>query len=262
MSGTGQRAHLMHELRASFGMLTVFPVATSPRRRWSVLGLAPVVGLVLGGAAAGLVMLAGLAFTGPSGALLVAVLTIAGLALLTRGLHLDGLADTADGLGPLGSAQTRLAVMRRPDVGAFGVATLTLVLLTDCAALARDITAGRGAAAILVAVATGRLVMTQAGVPGIPPAHADGLGAQVAQSVPRPLAWGLTALVLLATTSCLALAPAALVIRLDLAVLAGCLAAAMLRRHLVRRLGGITGDVLGALCEVATCVCLVVTALG
>ena len=65
-----------------------------------------------------------------------AVLALAALALLTRGLHLDGLADTADGLGPLRGRERALQVMRQSDVGPFGVVTLVLTLLLQVACLA------------------------------------------------------------------------------------------------------------------------------
>ncbi|HYO35105.1 MAG TPA: adenosylcobinamide-GDP ribazoletransferase, partial [Geodermatophilus sp.] len=95
-----------------------------------VLPWAPLVGLALGGVAAG---------TGVLGAQLVSpltgsVLALAALAALTRGLHLDGLADTADGLGPLRGRERALQVMHQGDVGPFGVVALVLTLLTQAAA--------------------------------------------------------------------------------------------------------------------------------
>ena len=84
----------------------------------------PVVGLGLA-AAAGCVLAAARALLpGTVGAVVTAALVVAALAGMTRGLHLDGLADTADGLGRMGGAERSLEVMRRPDIGAFGVVTL------------------------------------------------------------------------------------------------------------------------------------------
>ena len=69
---------------------------------------------------------------------------MAALALLTRGLHLDGLADLADGLGSGQPAATALDIMRRSDIGPFGTVTLVLVLLTQVAALAHAEAEGDG----------------------------------------------------------------------------------------------------------------------
>jgi adenosylcobinamide-GDP ribazoletransferase len=251
----------LRELLASLGALTVVPVAVMPTRRWSVLGFAPVVGLLLGGVAAGVVVGGHLLFPGIAGALLTAALTIGTLALLTRGLHLDGLADTADGLGKRGPAEASLAVMRRADIGPFGIATVVIVLLADVSALGRDVAAGRGALAVLVAVTCGRLALLQAGVAGIPAARTDGLGAWVAESVPRAAAWSITGSVLLASLIPAALGDLTSSARAVAAVTVGCAAATALRRRSVRRFRGITGDVLGATAEVATCAALVVTAV-
>ncbi|HEY7147234.1 MAG TPA: adenosylcobinamide-GDP ribazoletransferase [Streptosporangiaceae bacterium] len=256
----GQRG-IVSDLLASIGVLTAIPVARQPRRRAATLGLAPVAGVLLGllagGAAAGGHWL----FPDSAGALLAAALTIGGLALLTRGLHLDGLADTADGLGPLGGPAAGLAAMRRPDIGPFGVVALVLILVIQCAALARDITLGRGFASVLVAVVAGRLAMTWAGVPGVPAARPDGLGAWVAGSVPRPAALAWTGLAVAGTLAPAAFGAGWTALRLTAALAAALAAGVALRRHAVRRLGGITGDVLGAICELAVLAALLVTAI-
>jgi adenosylcobinamide-GDP ribazoletransferase len=250
-----------NEMLASIGVLTAIPVSRVSRRRSATLGLAPVVGVLLGLLAGGSVLAGHWLFPGPAGALLTAALTIAMLGLATRGLHLDGLADTADGFGPLGDPAAGLAVMRRSDIGAFGVAALVLTLFIDCAALARDITAGRGFACVLVAVVAGRLAMTWAGVPGVPAARPDGLGAWVAGSVPRPVAWAFTGAALAGTLAPAAFGAGPLAARLTGALIAALAAALILRRRAVRRFGGITGDILGAGCELAVAAALLVTAI-
>ena len=93
---------------------------------------APLAGLVVGLLAAALGALLLLAGPGP---LLAAVASAAVPAALTRGLHLDGLADTADGLGSGKPAEDALRIMKQSDIGPFGVITLLLVLLAQVAAL-------------------------------------------------------------------------------------------------------------------------------
>src|SRR5216683_700938 len=105
---------------------------------------APLIGLALGGIAA--LVLTGadrLLHTGP---LVGAALAVAALALLTRGLHLDGLADLADGLGSGKPAADALDIMKRSDIGPFGVVTLVLTVFIQIAALAHAEAAGRGPA--------------------------------------------------------------------------------------------------------------------
>lgn len=252
----------VREVRASVGVLTALPVAVLPVRRGSVLALAPLVGALLGGVAAATLRGAHWLFPGPIGAVLAAVVTVAVLAVLTRGLHLDGVADTADGFGRFGDSDAALAVMRKPDLGPFGATALVLLLLADCAALAHATVAGRGPASIAVAVVCGRLAMTQTGVRGTPAARSDGLGASVAESLSRRAVRALTALVVVTTLlASLVLGGRVAATRFTAALVVGVGAAAVLRRCAVARFGGITGDVLGAVCETATSAALLVCAV-
>ena len=206
----------------------------------------PAVGLLLGLAAAGVLWLAGQ--EGRLGSLLSAVLAIGTLAALTGGLHLDGLADLADGLGSRRPAGDALAIMKKSDIGPFGVVALVLILLVQVAALARAESVGRGTIAVVAAVVTSRLAMTAACRRGVPAARGSGLGALVAGSVPRPVVAGLVLADLAAAAAfgwVFAVGAAA-----GLAVSAGLTALA------VRRLGGITGDVLGAIAETTMAACL------
>jgi adenosylcobinamide-GDP ribazoletransferase len=184
---------------------------------------------------------------------LACVLALIALALMTRGLHLDGLADTADGLASRKPAPQALAIMRDGPIGALGAAALTLCLLVDVLALDASAAAGRGFEALLVSIVTGRVAMVWACVPGVPPARPDGMGALVARTVPRTAAASWT----------VALALGAFLfgaVRGVAAVLIALAAAFAVRVHAGRRLGGITGDVLGALCEIATAASLIVFA--
>ena len=264
-------------LRLALGTLTVVGVPAPRRVTSRVAGaamvLAPAVGVLLGAVAAA--VLAGVELVGahrgasPLVDLLGAVLAVGALALLTRGLHLDGLADTADGLGVKGTddgvRERRLAVMRAPDVGAFGVVAVVLVLAVQVVALATCASAGLGTAAVVTAVAVGRLSLTGCCTRAVPSARPDGLGAAVAGSVPW-LAAAAAAVVVLLGVVLLgwvdSAGSAALTGSLVLATVAGLVVGALLLRRCLTRFGGITGDVLGAVVEVTTAGVLVVAAIG
>src|SRR5579859_1820677 len=252
-------------LRLSVTLLTVIPLrgpASEPRRAAiaAAMAWAPAVGLLLGGVAAAVLVTADRVLG--AGPLTAAGLAVSALALLTRGLHLDGLADLADGLGSGKPAPAALDIMRRSDIGPFGTVTLILALLVQVAALSQAESAdpARGAAALIAAAVTGRLALTWACRRGVPAARPDGLGALVAGTV-SPV---IPVLITLLTVAAAAVAVIGVPLgwTLPLAVVAGLAAARVLQRHAVRRLGGITGDVLGALAEVATTVTLVVAAMG
>ncbi|MGW7461788.1 adenosylcobinamide-GDP ribazoletransferase [Streptomyces sp. NPDC054797] len=259
-----ERASFLDGVRFAFGTLTVLPARVT---RWdrpaarAGMACAPLAGLVVGllAAAPGVLLL--LLGGGP---LLAAVVTVAVPAALTRGLHLDGLADTADGLGSAKPAEDALRVMKQSDIGPFGVVTLVLVLLAQVAALSDAYADSwvRGALAAVVAAVTARLALTSASRQGVPPARPEGLGAAVAGVVPRPAAAAIAALVLAAATAAaLPLGPAAAG-RHAAAVLAALLVAELLLRRCVRRFDGVTGDVFGALAETAATTALIVLALG
>lgn len=228
----------------------------------TAMTLAPLVGLALAVVLVPVVLLLDAATAGTP--LLPAAVGVALLALLTRGLHLDGLADLADGLGSYGSPERAREVMKSPDVGGFGLATVVLVLLVQVSALAACLSAGRGGTALLLALVTARVAVADACTAGVPAAAPTGLGALVAGTVRRGAAALLALLAALGGTAALALeAGSGLLLLLPTAaVVAGLAVARVLRAHAVRRVGGVTGDVLGALVEVTTTVVLVVLALG
>jgi adenosylcobinamide-GDP ribazoletransferase len=241
----------------AFALLSIarVPAASSAR---GVLPWAPLVGVVLGALAAAAGRLGGY-YASP---LVGAVLAVAVLAALTRGLHLDGLADTADGLGPLRGRDRALEVMRAGDVGPFGVVTLVLTLLLQVACLAQLLTVDGGWVALLAATVAARVAMARTGLPGTAIAAGSSLGAAVAGTVSRRWLAG-TALVVLAATATVAVAAghgggsgAARALELPAAVVLGWLAAEALRRRASARLGGVNGDVMGALGEVTTTVTL------
>ena len=247
----------------ALSLFTILPVRASPdltasQARRAVLWL-PAVGLLLG-ALAGLPGAAVQAWAGHAG-LLGATLCVAALAVLTRGLHLDGLADTADGLGSRAPGARALEIMRQSDIGPFGVLTLILVLGCDVGSL--DGVSGNSwtpMAALAVAGATGRLSVVHATLPSIPTAHPDGFGALVRGAATVGVAVLETLLVLSAG------AGLAYWVGADAVYWVGTQSAALiitvaLRRHTTSRFGGTTGDVFGSLVEIGTVITLVGIAL-
>ncbi|MER5935588.1 adenosylcobinamide-GDP ribazoletransferase [Streptomyces sp. NPDC002054] len=264
LSPPAERASLRDGVRFAFGTLTVFPARIT---RWdrpaARIGMecAPLAGLAVGLCAAVPGVLLLLLGGGP---MLAAAVTVAVPAALTRALHLDGLADTADGLGSAKPAQDALRIMKQSDIGPFGVVTLVVLFLIQVAALANLYTESwqHGALAAVVAAVTARLALTLASRAGVPAARPGGLGAAVAATVPAGAAFGLAALV--AAAAGLAALPLGLPAALQQAgaVVAALLAAELLLRRCVRRFGGVTGDVFGAVAETAATTTLVVLALG
>ncbi|HEY7485995.1 MAG TPA: adenosylcobinamide-GDP ribazoletransferase [Streptosporangiaceae bacterium] len=250
-------------LRLSVTLLTVVPLRTGradrETARWAMT-LAPVAGLIPGAAAA-VVLVAGgrLRF----GSLVSAALAVAAMAAITRGLHLDGLADVADGLGGGRRPAEALAIMKRSDIGPFGVIALALTLLIQVAALAEV-----HFVAAIVAAVTGRLAVTWACREGVRAARTEGLGALVAGTVrTRDAVFATAAVVAASTLAGLAVwwlddADWRLAVLLPLAVAAGLAVATGALRYVVRRLGGVTGDVLGALVELAVTTALLIAAIG
>ncbi|GGO53433.1 hypothetical protein GCM10012287_40060 [Streptomyces daqingensis] len=256
-------------VRFALGTLTVLPVRVERWDREAArrgMEWAPLAGLLVGGAAAFVGLLA--LMSGVS-SLPAAVLSVAVPAVLTRGLHLDGLADVADGLGSAKPADGALRVMKQPDIGPFGVVTLVLVLLAQVAVLDElygQVGWAQGALGVMVAAVTARCAITLAARSGVPAARGEGLGAVVAGTVPVRAAALVAASLAVAATllgafvywgdalhgavTCL------------LAVLIGLTAAELLLQHCRRRFGGVTGDVFGALSETATTAALLAFALG
>ena len=177
--------------------------------------------------------------------LLAAALTVAVIAWLSRGLHLDGLADTADGLAASFDRQRALEVMRRGDVGPMGAAALVLVLLIQVAGISDLLGWPSWDGPILAAVAVLASRHTLAWVcgPAFPAARDEGLGATVAGTVPVGAAAGVVGWYAASLT-----------------VVAAVGAAWLVAVRCRMRLGGVTGDVLGAAVEVSLAAGLIVAA--
>ncbi|HEV3164979.1 MAG TPA: adenosylcobinamide-GDP ribazoletransferase [Isosphaeraceae bacterium] len=209
----------------------------------------PVVGLAIG-----LVLAAMSELLGASPPLLAAFVLVAVGCLLSGGLHLDGLADTADGLFLTGGPEHRLAVMRDPHVGSFGVVAIVLVLLGKLTALASLPSTGHARSlAIIAAVAISRtLILVCAGSARY--ARPEGTGRVVVEATTFPDALG-AAVVVVVLGLVLARAPGLVASLVALAVAWG------LTRVASKRVGGVTGDTLGALVELGELVILVTLGL-
>lgn len=237
----------MGGLRLALTLFTVAPLRVERVDRGTArtaMAAAPLVGAFLGFVLACAAI--GVRTLGGSPFLAAAVLVALGVTL-TRGLHLDGLADTVDGLGSYQSSEKALEIMKKSDIGPFGVAAITLVLVLDTAAATTIV--GRPwpvtLSAVVIVLAAGRLGATVACRRGLPPARPDGLGALVAQTLPAP---AVIALVLAVAAAAIPVDPW----RGPAAVLLAAGAAWWLTAHARRRLGGVTGDVIGAAIELAT----------
>lgn len=244
-------------LLLALSWLTVLPVSVKQVNRRvarDAIRLAPLAGLLLGLAA---VLILWLLVAAGAQPLLAGLLVVGLLALLTRGMHVDGLADTVDGLGCYGAPERALAVMKDSTTGPFAVVGLIVVLGAQAASLAALATEGRWVAVVL-AVAAGRAAFGWCCRLGVDAARPDGMGALVADSQPLwvgPVWAGV-------------LAAAGISVDLTrpwlgpLAIIVAAGAVAALSWHTARRFGGLTGDVLGAASEVATTVVLVVCSLA
>lgn len=246
----------------SVGTLTVLRVPAPrtvdrPSGRVAMLA-APLAVLPLAAVCAGIGWL-GLRLGLPT--LVAALLMVAVGAIGTRGLHLDGAADTADGLAASYDRDRALDVMRRGDVGPMGTVTLILLLGLQSACLATLLARPWGALAAGALLSLSRFALYSACRRSMPPARPDGLGAAVASTIAPPAA----IIGLLAATG----ASAGVLVATGrpwwqglAAVLVAAAAVEVLLRRCRSRLGGVTGDVLGASVEIAFAALLLVAAAG
>ncbi len=171
-----------------------------------------------------------------------AVLLVAFLALASGGLHLDGVADTADGMAVQGDRAERLGVMSEGNTGPAGVMALLLVLMAEWAAIVSLDDPVRGPA-LVVAPALGRWAVVPVGLL-FKPARPRGLG-HAMQTAMLPVAAPLATLI--GAGAAIALFGVAGIVLIAAATVAALLIASLA----ARMLEGVTGDVFGAAIEVA-----------
>lgn len=245
-------------LRLAVGLLSVLPVGALPpieRRdaRWAML-LAPVAVVPLALAAAGVGWLAHLV---GMPMIMIGLLVVGSLAAGTRALHLDGLADVLDGLGSGWDREKSLRIMRSGDVGPMGVVALIIVLGLQSAAFG-SLIIWAGPLVVALIICCSRTAVWLVCAAGVPAARPDGLGAQVAGTVPRWFAvagWMVIAGLLAAATQWWGARWWTGALAAAVAAVSVCWLIAVCRR----RLGGVSGDVMGAAVEIAltTIACIV-----
>ncbi|NMM83130.1 adenosylcobinamide-GDP ribazoletransferase [Rhodococcus sp. SRB_17] len=244
----------------AFSWLTVLPVR-GPSDIDRAAGRRAIAAAPLTGMALGVLAVAVLWGTTSIGLnpYIAGLLTVGALALGTRGMHVDGLCDTVDGLGCYGPPERAREVMHSGGAGPFGVAALFIVLGLQALSFGTFAAADSPThwAAVAVAVAAGRVAVVFACRRGIPASSSTGFGALVADS--QPLWVGIVWSAPLIAASAFAadrwwLGP--IVTTLTLLISIVCV------RHCVRRFGGLNGDVLGFALELSVTITAVGLTLG
>ena len=212
------------------------PGMPEPRQMGRSLLFYPLVGVLFG-----VVLMALNTLLNGAPPMLHAALLLTAWVLLSGGLHLDGLADSADAwLGGFGDRERTLTIMKDPRSGPIAVVTLVLVLLLKFTALLALIDA-HNSIALLLAPVIGRSAML-----GLflctPYVRAGGLGQALADHLPRKTG---QQVLLASAVGCVLLAGFSGLVSV---VVAG-VCFFWLRQLMVRRLGGTTGDTAGALLE-------------
>lgn len=237
---------LPHDLMSAFALLSRLPLpnhrGTGAASAWAW----PLVGAVLG--AIGAALAAGLQWLGVTPGVSAALVLALG-AMLTGGLHEDGLSDTADGLFGGWTRERRLEIMKDSRVGSYGVLALVLVTLARWSALTALLVHGGFAPALIAAGALSRAPMALI-ISLLPNARGTGLSHATGRPSPATALVGLALAVILAGVltgwGAVPMVFAALGVTLWLAFTA------------LRRIGGQTGDILGASQQLAEVACLAV----
>jgi adenosylcobinamide-GDP ribazoletransferase len=243
----------LFDFKLALSFLTRLPVPlgrrVEPRALAGCAPWFPLVGALIGLAGAAVYMLAlRLGLT----SFIAATLCLGALALVTGALHEDGLADVADGFGGGRTREQKLRIMRDPRLGTYGAIALALALLARLGALSTIATPAAVGAALVASGAASRALLPLA-LTLWPPAREDGLGAAAGRPAALQAAGtgGLALLLLL-----LLLDPMQAAIGAIAALAAGGAVGALARRQI----GGLTGDVLGAIQQAGEIALLLVVA--
>lgn len=229
------------DLRSALGLLTRLPLPQSnaaPRGAQAAWAW-PVAGAIIGGLAAMVALLALCLGVSPA---VAAAITIAAQAMLTGAMHEDGLADTADGLWGGWDKARRLEIMKDSHIGSYGVLALILVTLARWSALAALLETGSVFAAIIAVACVSRAPMAVL-MAWLPNARNGGLS----KAVGRP------SVNTAATALCLAIAICFVLVGWQAISMVIATAFVSLGLGLVARakIGGQTGDILGAAQQIA-----------
>lgn len=229
----------MNNLLSAAALLTIFPLRRQPDFSARTLAFFPLVGALLGGVLVAAYWLLHLVLP----PIVTAALTVALWALLTGGLHLDGVSDACDGLFAAATRERRLEILRDVHVGAFGVIGIVLVLFTKFAALTQTQMAN-----VFLAPVLARWALVYAAT--YPLARTDGMAALIRTGLGRRE----LVLATFITFLCVAMFG-----WLGVACWLGAvIVASLLARFALARLGGMTGDVYGLICEcVEVCVLII-----
>lgn len=237
---------MLRDVLCALSLLTIVPAPMSwldaKRAPARAMAAYPIVGLVLGVALALVQVLLG-AILPP---LVSSALVLVTWAVLTGGLHLDGWADCCDALPVSVTRERRLEILKDPRLGSFGVIGLVLLLLVKFAAIA---SLPRASLALILAPTLGRWAIVNVAAV-FPLARPDGMAAHFRSGLSRrELMWGaLTAILVCGFVGWMGL----------LAFVVAAVVALAFGRWATSRLGGVTGDVYGATCELVESVVLVV----
>lgn len=237
----------LHALGLALQFLTSLPLPKnlpySPKTLgWSVV-FYPWVGLFIGG-----ILWLVQTTLAQQGASLSAALLLATWVMLTGGLHLDGLADSADAwVGGHGDSEKSLKIMKDPAAGPIAVISLVLVLLLKYSALtqAASFSTKLGWIPLLGRLCLPLLLLST------PYVRANGLGSPLVENLPKLPTICSSLLALACAVYFLGLVP----------VFIGCVSLLLMRQVLIQWLGGCTGDTLGAAVEILETVTLIAVSL-